>query len=72
MIIPILAVIVFLWLFLTYRARQRTRFCRWRENRAKDTPEGRYFVCMNCGAETFREDGMPPPICLRPFSRREE
>lgn len=69
MVLPILAVIVFLWLALTYAARQRTRFCRWRENRARDTPEGRYFVCMTCGAETFRADGMPPPVCLKPAAR---
>jgi hypothetical protein len=62
----ILLVIVLVWLFVTFRARQRTRNCRWRENRDLDTPEGRYFICMNCGTEVFREDNLPPPVCLRP------
>lgn len=69
MIIPILAVIVLAWMFLTYKARVRTRNCRWRENRSKDTPEGRYFTCVTCGAETFRHDNLPPPVCLKPESQ---
>ncbi|MCA8883729.1 MAG: hypothetical protein KDA50_08290 [Rhodobacteraceae bacterium] len=61
----VLLLVVFLWMVLTYRARQRVRDCRWRENRGLDTPEGRYFVCMNCGAETFSADNMPPRLCLK-------
>ena len=65
MILPLLAVLVFAWMLLTYRARQRIRHCRWREDRSRDTPEGRYFVCMSCGAETFCPDNMPPRVCLK-------
>lgn len=66
MIVPVLAVIVLLWLFLTYKARQRVRRCRWRQNRRFDTEAGRYFVCASCGAETRRADGRTPPVCLKP------
>lgn len=65
MIVPILAICVFIWMLLTYRARQRTKHCRWREDRSRDTPEGRYFVCVSCGAETLRPDNMPPRSCLK-------
>lgn len=60
----ILLAIVIAWMFLTFKARQRTRNCRWREDRNKDTPEGRYFICTHCGADTFCEGGQPPQICL--------
>ena len=66
----ILATGVFVWMLVTYRTRQRTRNCRWREDRSRDTPEGRYFVCMSCGAETFSADNMPPRLCLRPDRAR--
>lgn len=66
----ILLVIVLVWMFLTFKARTRVRNCRWRENRAKDTPDGRYFVCMNCGKETFSPDNMPPRLCLQPERQR--
>ncbi len=66
MVIPILGAIVLLWMFVTYRARMRVRNCRWRQNHSRDTPAGRYFICMNCGAETFEESNLPPPHCLRP------
>lgn len=65
-LILILALIVLVWLFLTFKARQRVRDCRWRENHEKDTPDGRYFVCMNCGVETFCPDNLPPVVCLKP------
>lgn len=65
----VLALIVLVWLFLTFKARQRVRHCRWREDRGKDTPDGRYFICMNCGAETFSPDNLPPPVCLKPVRR---
>jgi hypothetical protein len=63
LIIVLLAVLV--WMFLTYKARNRTHFCRWRENRSRDTPNGRYFVCVTCGIETFSENNLPPQICLK-------
>lgn len=69
-VLLILLLIVLVWMFVTYKARARVRNCRWRENRAKDTPDGRFFVCMNCGAETFSQDNMPPRQCLRPGTRR--
>ncbi|PWR01363.1 hypothetical protein DKT77_17525 [Meridianimarinicoccus roseus] len=68
MILPILGLLVLLWMFLTYKARMRTRNCRWREDRSRDTAEGRYFVCMSCGVQTFRPDNLPPPVCLKPQS----
>jgi hypothetical protein len=64
MILPLLGLVVLLWMFLTYKARMRTRNCRWREDHSRDTPEGRYFICMTCGVETFRPDYLPPPVCL--------
>ncbi|MGS4945033.1 hypothetical protein ACVDG3_06100 [Meridianimarinicoccus sp. RP-17] len=65
-ILLIVALGVFVWMLLTYRARQRTKNCRWREDRSRDTPEGRYFTCVSCGAETFSPDNMPPRVCLKP------
>lgn len=65
-VMVILGAGVFTWMLLTYRARQRTKSCRWREDRSRDTPEGRYFICVSCGAETFSPDNMPPRICLNP------
>jgi len=62
----LLLIVVLVWMYLTHKARMRTRNCRWREDRGRDTPEGRHFVCMTCGAETFREDALPPPVCLAP------
>lgn len=67
-VLLLLAVGVFIWMLLTYRARQRTRFCRWRENRSRDTAEGRHFVCMACGAEAVSPDKRPPRTCLKPES----
>lgn len=67
----ILLVVVLVWLFVTYRSRQRTHFCRWRENRAKDGPAGRYYICMACGAETFVKGERPPDTCLRPVPTGE-
>ena len=64
-LVLILAVIIVVWLLLTFKARQRVRHCRWRQNHARDTPDGRYFICMNCGAEQFQQDNLPPTICLR-------
>lgn len=61
----IVAIGVFVWMFLTYKARVRTRNCRWREDHSRDTPEGRYFICMTCGAETFSPDNLPPRVCLK-------
>jgi len=66
MILPLLAIFVFVWMLLTYRARQRTKHCRWREDRSRDTPGGRYFVCVACGAEARCPDARPPRICLKP------
>ncbi|MCA8879882.1 MAG: hypothetical protein KDA73_08000 [Rhodobacteraceae bacterium] len=62
----ILFIVVVVWLFVTYQSRKRMKFCRWRENRGKDGPQGHYYVCMNCGAETFQTGEKPPSICLRP------
>ncbi|MEM1363678.1 MAG: hypothetical protein AAGF94_18580 [Pseudomonadota bacterium] len=67
----ILFIILLVWLAVTFRARQSVRDCRWRENHEKDSPEGRYFICMNCGAQTFSEDYKPPPVCLRPSEGKE-
>lgn len=64
-----LAIGVFVWMLVTYRARQRTKDCRWRENRSRDTPEGRYFICVACGAETVSPDNRLPRICLKPERR---
>lgn len=65
-VLLILLAIVLIWMFLTFKARQRTRNCRWREDHNRDTPEGRYFICVTCGAETFSETNLPPQICLAP------
>ncbi|WP_138467367.1 hypothetical protein [Poseidonocella sp. HB161398] len=59
-------VAVLVWMAVTFRARKAVKDCRWRENRAKDSAEGRYFICMNCGAETRTGDAKPPRSCLRP------
>lgn len=60
----ILLAVVLVWMALTFKARQRTRNCRWREDHTRDTPEGRYFICMTCGIETFSESNLPPQVCL--------
>lgn len=70
MILPILAILVFVWMLLTYRARHRIRNCRWRADRSRDTPEGRYFICMSCGVDTFCADNLPPRVCLKPDRER--
>ncbi|WP_108257792.1 hypothetical protein [Mangrovicoccus ximenensis] len=57
---------VLVWMAVTFRARKAVKNCRWRENRGKDSGAGRYFICMNCGAETHTRDGKPPAACLRP------
>jgi len=62
----ILAMGVFVWMLWTYRARQRTKHCRWRADRSRDTAAGHYFVCVSCGAETFCADNTPPAVCLNP------
>lgn len=67
MILAVLLLIaVLIWMFVTFRSRQQVRFCRWRANRDKDGPEGRYFVCMACGAETRVAGAGEPTTCLRP------
>lgn len=66
----ILLVVVLVWMFLTFKARQRTRNCRWREDRTRDTPEGRYFLCVSCGAEHFSPTNLPPAVCLDPKTGR--
>lgn len=67
----ILFLILIVWLAITFRARQRVRDCRWRENHEKDSPDGRYFICMTCGAQTFSEDYKPPLNCLRPQDEKD-
>ncbi len=62
----ILLVGVVIWMAVTFRARQAVKECRWRENRSRDSAEGRYFLCTNCGAETRTADGKPPRACLKP------
>ncbi|SEK55997.1 hypothetical protein [Roseovarius nanhaiticus] len=42
----------------------RTRQCRWREDRTRDTDGERYYHCMNCGHEAWTDTGKPPGICL--------
>lgn len=65
-VLLIVALGVILWMFVTYKARHRTRHCRWREDRSRDTTEGRYFICMSCGSDTFSPDNLPPRHCLKP------
>lgn len=60
-----LLVAVLIWMAVTFRSRMQVRDCRWRENRAKDGPLGRYYLCVNCGAETFTRDGAAPVLCLK-------
>ncbi|WP_172330521.1 hypothetical protein [Mangrovicoccus sp. HB161399] len=61
-----LLIAVVVWMAVTFRSRQAVKDCRWRENRSKDSEAGRYFICMNCGAETRTGDGKPPKICRKP------
>ncbi|MBE3636678.1 hypothetical protein [Mangrovicoccus algicola] len=60
---------VLAWMAVTFRSRRAVKDCRWRENRTLDSAEGRYFICMNCGAETRRRDGTAPEHCLMPGGR---
>ena len=61
---------VLVWMAVTFRSRMAVRDCRWRENRSKDGPEGRYFVCTNCGQETWVRTGKAPSVCLMPEDQR--
>lgn len=56
---------VLIGMYLSFGRRQRLRDCRWRENHSKNTPDGRYFICMNCGAETVEVAGKMPDVCLK-------
>jgi len=62
----ILAVAVFIWMAVTFRARKAVRNCRWRENRRLDRDGQRYFHCTYCGAEAWSADLKPPKACLKP------
>lgn len=44
-------------------ANRRTRFCRWREDRTRDSDAGRAYLCMACGAVDHTTDGKPPRDC---------
>ncbi|MEM1129933.1 MAG: hypothetical protein AAGH83_05350 [Pseudomonadota bacterium] len=59
-------IIVFVLMYVIWKAQGDRRECRWRENHAKDTDAGRYFICMSCGAEAIRADKKEPAQCLRP------
>lgn len=63
-VLLLLAVVI--WMAVTFRARMAVRECRWRENHTKDSAEGHYFLCVNCGQETWTGDGNPPTKCLMP------
>lgn len=67
-----LLIAVLIWMAVTYRARQKVKNCRWRENRRLDDTRGRYFLCVHCGAETHCADLKPPRHCLRPVDAAEE
>lgn len=62
----LLLIAVLVWMAVTFRARMQVRDCRWRENRTKDTAQGKYFLCTNCGTETWTEDRKPPRLCQKP------
>ena len=62
----LLLIAVFVWMAVTFRSRMQVRDCRWRENRTKDTGAGKYFLCTNCGTETWTADRKPPKVCVRP------
>lgn len=65
MIVVLVLIVILVGMYLTYSQRMQVRDCRWRQNRDRDTQEGRYYICMTCGAETRRREEGSPPICLR-------
>ncbi|SEN92926.1 hypothetical protein SAMN04488103_109104 [Gemmobacter aquatilis] len=60
LLIPLLALAVFLFLWLSRRGSSLTRQCLWREHRAEDL-----WRCAACGAICHPEKGAPRH-CLRP------
>lgn len=41
-----------------------TRNCRWRADHRRDGPEGQFYHCVACGAQTYTS-GKPPGECLQ-------
>lgn len=64
-IVILILLLTLFWMFVTFRARMRTRNCVWRENRSKDSARGRYYLCVYCGAVRYETRG-PPKVCHRP------
>lgn len=58
----ILAIGVFVWLWLARRGSTLTRLCRWREDRRAGPG---HFRCAACGAECILPPGQVPRHCLR-------
>jgi len=59
LLLPLLAIAVFLALWLMRRGSTLTRQCVWRQHRAEGL-----WRCAACGAET-PDSGKPPRHCLR-------
>lgn len=59
LLLPLLAIAVFLALALMRRGSTLTRACLWRKHRAEGL-----WRCAACGAETA-DTGRPPRQCLR-------
>jgi len=61
LLLPLLAIAVFLALWLSRRNSTLTRQCLWREQRAEGL-----WRCASCGAETPATGAKAPRHCLRP------
>lgn len=59
LLLPLLALAVLLYLWLSRRGSTLTRQCLWRQNRARGL-----WRCAACGAET-PDTERPPRHCLR-------
>jgi DNA-directed RNA polymerase subunit RPC12/RpoP len=59
----IIAGLLIAFVLLIIFSNHRTRNCRWRENRAVDRVDAKFYKCMSCGAETFTTNGKPPFDC---------
>jgi hypothetical protein len=44
-------------------SNRKTRDCRWRADRKRDTDGKSFHICMSCGATCLTANGKPPKHC---------
>ncbi len=64
MLIPLGLVLAFVLIVLL--RSNRSRECRWREDRSAASGREKHFVCVACGAKAVTRTGGQPDHCLKP------